>query len=216
MPVPDHYKTLQLEPRATPPEIKKAYRRLAQQFHPDKTSDDPYAAARFSAIKEAYETLSTPWKKQQYLEQRWYAQSRGGQTETIIRTPAAILQEALRLDKEISGADEFRMNKTALFMELNELLNSDNLECLRQFKDPPLNSQLVKILCRPMRLLTYPHALQLRQRLQELAAQDETAGNMVDTTLSAIRRQQRAQQWQWVWIPVALSFLYLLIVFTRN
>ena len=47
----DHYKILELELSATLPEIKKAYRRLALQYHPDKTQDDPYAAAHFIDVK---------------------------------------------------------------------------------------------------------------------------------------------------------------------
>jgi curved DNA-binding protein CbpA len=73
----DYYYILELPPSAAGDEIKKAYRRLAHQYHPDKKNNDPYAAARFSDIKEAYEILSNPLKKDYYLQQRWYAQSIG-------------------------------------------------------------------------------------------------------------------------------------------
>src|SRR5262245_24864945 len=76
-PLKYHYNTLGIEPSATVTEIKKAYRQLAHQFHPDKTNHDPYASARFEAIKEAYETLTNPVKKEKYLQQRWYHQSIG-------------------------------------------------------------------------------------------------------------------------------------------
>lgn len=215
MRVPDHYKTLRIEPRATPQEIKRAYRTLAQQYHPDKTNDDPETAAHFAAIKEAYETLITPWKKQQYLEERWYAQSRGEQTETPVRTPAGILQEALRIDREMAGADVFRMNKDALCRELDELLNSRHMDSLRTFNDASINSQLIRVLCRPLRLLTPEQAGLLSGRLFALAGQDPAAAAVVSETILFIRRNKRAEQTRWIWIPVALGLLYLLIVFTR-
>ena len=59
----DYYTILELEPSATLPEIKKAYRRLALQYHPDINPNDSYAAAQFVEIKEAYETLTIPAKK---------------------------------------------------------------------------------------------------------------------------------------------------------
>jgi len=58
----DHYQTLGVAKNATQDEIKKAYRKLASQHHPDKGGD----TAAFQKIEEAYRTLSDPQKKQQY------------------------------------------------------------------------------------------------------------------------------------------------------
>ena len=55
----DYYHTLGVEPNANPDEIKRAYRRLASQHHPDKGGDKH----RFQEIEEAYRTLSDPQKR---------------------------------------------------------------------------------------------------------------------------------------------------------
>lgn len=55
----DPYALLELEPGASGDEIKKAWRRLARRHHPDLNPDDPDAAARFQAIQEAYEALTS-------------------------------------------------------------------------------------------------------------------------------------------------------------
>jgi len=62
----DYYKILGVEKNATEQEIKKAYRKLAIQHHPDKNPGDPNAEARFKDISEAYETLIDPQKRQRY------------------------------------------------------------------------------------------------------------------------------------------------------
>lgn len=59
----DYYAILECTPMSTRDEIKRRYRKLAQQFHPDKNQDDKYAESRFHDIKEAYETLTQPAKK---------------------------------------------------------------------------------------------------------------------------------------------------------
>ena len=58
----DHYSTLGVSKTATPDEIKKSYRKLASQHHPDKGGDK----AKFQDIQAAYDTLSSPEKRQQY------------------------------------------------------------------------------------------------------------------------------------------------------
>jgi molecular chaperone DnaJ len=60
------YKTLGLDKNATPDQIKKKYRKLAMQHHPDKNPDDETAEAKFKEITEAYEVLSDPEKKKHY------------------------------------------------------------------------------------------------------------------------------------------------------
>src|ERR1044071_10354991 len=98
----DYYNILQLLPSATIPEIKQAYRRLAMTWHPDKNPNDPYAKAQFEEIKEAYETLTNPIKKDLYLQERWYEQSIGKKKKDIAVTPVNILKLVLELDRYIS------------------------------------------------------------------------------------------------------------------
>lgn len=62
------YKTLGVLPNADATDLRKAYRRLALQWHPDKNPDDPSATARFQEISTAYEVLSDPERRQMYDE----------------------------------------------------------------------------------------------------------------------------------------------------
>ncbi|EPR68966.1 molecular chaperone DnaJ [Cyclobacterium qasimii] len=62
----DYYEVLGIAKSASPEEIKKAYRKLAIKFHPDKNPDDPTSEDKFKEGAEAYEVLSNPEKKQRY------------------------------------------------------------------------------------------------------------------------------------------------------
>ena len=62
----DLYEVLGVARSATADEIKKAYRKLARQHHPDANPDDPKAEERFKEISAAYDTLSDPEKRKAY------------------------------------------------------------------------------------------------------------------------------------------------------
>ncbi len=62
----DYYKILGLSKNASQDDIKKAYRKLARQHHPDLNPDDKEAHRRFQQINEANEVLSDPEKRKKY------------------------------------------------------------------------------------------------------------------------------------------------------
>jgi molecular chaperone DnaJ len=64
--VKDYYNALGVGEQATDSEIKKAYRKVAIQFHPDKNPGNKEAEEKFKEAAEAYEVLSDPEKKANY------------------------------------------------------------------------------------------------------------------------------------------------------
>jgi len=62
----DYYEVLEISKGASQDEVKKAYRKMAVKYHPDKNQGDADAEARFKEVSEAYEVLSDPKKREMY------------------------------------------------------------------------------------------------------------------------------------------------------
>jgi curved DNA-binding protein len=62
----DYYKTLEIDKNATTDDVKKAYRKFAKKYHPDKNPGDKAAEEKFKEVSEAYEVLKDPEKRKKY------------------------------------------------------------------------------------------------------------------------------------------------------
>ena len=62
----DYYEVLGVDRSVSEGELKKAYRRLAMKFHPDRNPDDPSAEEKFKEAKEAFDILSDSNKRASY------------------------------------------------------------------------------------------------------------------------------------------------------
>lgn len=206
----DYYGILQLEPSATITEIKKAYRKLALQYHPDKNSD-AYAAAQFSDIKEAYEVLTNPSKKEYYLQQRWYDQSIGKRSRQQVITPVSILKQALELEKYVSTLDVFRMDKVGLQEYILELISNQTIEQLNSFSEPGTKREIVTTILKAMHPLPGMYIKSIVQQLKKLSEGDETAAAQIAAFVQKTQKKNLRQKYSLIIIIVATAFLCLLI-----
>ena len=69
---PSHYEVLGVVPSASVDEIKKAYRKLALRYHPDKSNNCPDSEEKFKGISKAYEILSDPEARRGYDVENWF------------------------------------------------------------------------------------------------------------------------------------------------
>jgi preprotein translocase subunit Sec63 len=207
----DYYTILGLLPSASGDEIKKAYRKLAHQYHPDKKSADPYAAAQFSDIKEAYEILSNPEKKDYYLQQRWYAQSIGKKFTQESVIPVTILKQMLDLERRTSTLDLHRMNREGLFNKIVAVLSDDNITILNSFNDFTVNKEIVLVALKAGNILSYHFAVLLTEKLKKI----KTEAILDKQFVQFIKKHRQTSYWEKrkIWIILLIVLLICLLIF---
>ncbi|MCW3087775.1 MAG: chaperone protein DnaJ, partial [Sediminibacterium sp.] len=125
----DHYQVLNISPSATPEEIKKAFRKLAQRYHPDKNAGDRLAAEKFSEIHDAYLVLSDHKKRAEY-NYLFYTENPNRKAQLTVNTPEDILHLSIQLAKETAWADPYRIDRNWLYFELMNILSAEHLHLL--------------------------------------------------------------------------------------
>jgi len=207
----DYYSILEIESSATQAEIKKAFRKLAHQFHPDKNKHDPPATALFAEIKEAYEVLTNPAKKEYYLQQRWYNQSIGKRKTQEIITPVTMLKQALELERYVSKLDVFRMDKEGLYDYLSSLLTDISIEKLNSFNDKATNEEIIKMLLVCFRPLPFHFVLSLHKQLIKINVSPDCSKKISDWV--AGREKIHTREKYKVWIILLVVVVICLLIF---
>jgi curved DNA-binding protein CbpA len=205
--IKDYYTILGLQPSASIPDVKQAYRKLAMQFHPDKNADDKYAAAQFADIKEAYEVLSNPHKKEIYLQQRWYNQSIGKRRTEQTVTPVNILKQSLELSRYTASLDTYRMDKQGLCEYIEEMISTEKIDRLNNFNEPGINAEIIKAVLQAAKPLSYDQLLAVSDKLKLLAVNNEAIVKKID---SQLQQKMTAGKWN-RYRPVLILLITLII-----
>jgi hypothetical protein len=203
----DYYAILDIAPSATLPEIKQAYRKLVMLYHPDKNNDDPYALARFTEIKEAYEVLTNPQKKELYLQDRWLYKASGKKVGEELITAPAVLVKCLELNKQIAAMDIHRMNYKAVAERMTNLLNDETINILLGQKETEVHASIVASMVKSMQGFPFAVAKPVARQLLKLSA------HLPDWEKHIHRQmQQKQQQEKWNWLsPLLIALLTIAI-----
>lgn len=170
----DYYKILEVNPAATYADIKKSYRRLALRYHPDKNFGNELYEAKFKEIQEAYRTLSDARHRQEYNSLRNNQAQAEKKKATPQITPQTILSQAIDFRKKIAVLDPDRMNKLALYQQIQHLLARPNIMLLKQHNDLRINRRVIDEILFCSRHLPFPHVEKICYQLTALAGTDNS------------------------------------------
>jgi len=142
----NHYSVLELDDRETHDisEVKKAFRRLALRYHPDKNPDDPKAEARFDAIRTAHDELMKPHVKEEVDNKIKAAKERDQRFAAQDEVKKQMAKDLEQREKQASTArsnlasiNRMRMRNAQLIQELQRKVDREMQQRVARF--PPIN-----------------------------------------------------------------------------
>ncbi len=193
MAVKDYYKILQIEPGSDRAAIKKAFRKLAMSYHPDKQGQHQHYDSYFREIQEAYETLYDPHKREAYHYQRWLQGAMGHTLDTAL-SAEQILQLFIKAERYLSTADQFRTDKKILAFQLLELYSPSRLETIQHHSDDSIRKEVIRTAISAASRLDSPGSQQLMERCSALLAKEsELASRWMHVQADIEQREKNAK-----------------------
>lgn len=201
MPSKNYYQILQVSPNSTADAIKKAYRKLALQYHPDITQGDAALTEKFALIKEAYEGLMNPVKRKQFHEAFYFSTYQ--QPVTKIEE---IDEQANQLKQFVQNSDIFRIDYLLVATHLEKLLSTTNIDIIVQSNN---NVQKAKI---EDSILIIAHALNYEHLLPFEASIIHNFKTIAADFTTLLKQKKRSMLWDKYAFIVALIATILFCV----
>ncbi|MEY4739487.1 MAG: hypothetical protein RIS13_1235 [Bacteroidota bacterium] len=206
MSVKDYYATLRIPPGADAFIIKKAFRSLAMEYHPDKRGENAENDHYFREIKEAYGVLSDPQLREEYHYQRWLEKSMGHQLDTFIQ-PAQILQLFIKAEQYISTTDGFRTDKMTLFNHVFKLFNQARLEAILSENNPAMEATTLQMANRMSAHLNLEGCLFMADHFKKMLKNHPLEVKAWEKLMTKKKQEQRMEQLK---IPLVLVLTMLI------
>ena len=205
----DHYRTLGVHTAASGEEIRKAFRKLALQYHPDRNQESPFAEGHFRELKEAYNVLGDEGKRRRYDDERWLLGMAAHKPGAGRLTPEWIAGEAGKLRQHMEQIDSYRMSHDALQAYVLLLLNDEHLAVVKENKDATL--QLVKDVLAAVDQLKESRLPSVIARLQMLSESSEELDSLINNAIRNKRRREQEER-MFPWIIIGIIAVIVMIV----
>ncbi|MES2774615.1 MAG: DnaJ domain-containing protein [Bacteroidota bacterium] len=210
MPIKDYYQVLELPYTATGEDIRRAFRKLAVVWHPDKNNDDKIAEEKFKEIQEAYFILSDAGRRETYhLKSRYPLINRRQAPRPA--TAFSILNQCRKLNDKIAEMDIFRMSQQALFEQIMLLVSDKNVSIIQQNGDENITRQIIDELLKSSRPLAYSYVEQINSRLALLAGTNNERISQIYLHTKKSRQNSYWDRYNGVFIFIATLLLCLLM-----
>ena len=203
----DYYSILELSPASTVDDVKKAYRRLALQFHPDKNPGDTIAAAIFTDAAEAYKVLGDADARKRYNYERYLIAEE--EYKRPVETIETLIERIENLNASLKTTDPFRLNKNALLYAIQQLMPDDML--LLPGTNKILLQQFLQQVSIAAAYLSTHQTKQLIELMQPLYAEHEWLQRTFNMLLQQQHKQERWEKYKVVLAIVVAAILCLII-----
>ena len=214
---PSYYYTLGIKNSASAAEVKRAYRRLALKYHPDKNPDASASATAFLAITEAYSVLSDPKKKSRYDLELLRSGFGPEQSRMEVADPGLLQTIANDLVLKLAAMDRNSISPSALTAYMKLILSDAHLDLLNTTADPKQNIRLCRTL---IPVLSYIDAKNLKQVTSRLYLLTKPGDELTLLIQREEKRMARNHFWDllkpWLIMLAALAACYFIFRYGRK
>jgi curved DNA-binding protein CbpA len=186
----DYYAVLNLPQHATAEEIRRAFRKKVMDCHPDLFPGNPDKLRLFDTVKEAYETLTHPQKKELYLNERWRRKANGQTLEGAVFSSVQYLKQCLALNRQLASMDTYRISEQQIVQQLNALLTEEKIKALHDAKDPTLLRSVLEALIPCTRPFSYRSVKEISKLFIGLAGDDVAMKEKIYRLISEKKRER--------------------------
>ncbi len=164
----DYYKILGVLPGSTQAEIKKAYRLLAVQYHPDKNEGNSHSEERFKEISESYIVLGDTVKRNAYDVSSGYKKPHSPNVSATGHTVTGILLMCRKTKERVFNAGG-RINKEMLYRLVSDILTDETIDFLLNLGDGVTNNLIIDEIIVCGIFMMDEHKAEIKNKLIRLA-----------------------------------------------
>jgi len=179
------------------------------QYHPDKHQQDPEKSIMYDQIREAYEILTEPVKRDEYLRERWRLKAAGVKFEENKISGDTILKKTIELNQQLRYADPDRLNESRIRLQFDQIISDEMIAILVRQNDYELNSTIVSILIDTLKPLSLILCSELIPQISKIPIDDE---NIKRRCRELVKQKRDALFWEKkkIWIVLILTGLICL------